>query len=145
MNVRVRLDHPRDSDLVISSFIRTHRYHAGQSARGNGDDYGSAPPIVPGHFTVFDDAAGTSIASGTAPFAGTYQPEQLLSSLNGKSVTGTWRLRVADTAIAQTGTIYCFQLEVARQVYACAGVSADLALAMTDAPDPVHRRQQPHL
>ncbi len=36
--------------------------------------------------TVFDDSAETSIATGTAPFTGTYQPANSLSVFNGQTV-----------------------------------------------------------
>jgi len=47
--------------------------------------------------TKLDDAAATAIGSGSAPFTGSYQPDEALSALNGKSTTGTWTLEVKDT------------------------------------------------
>ncbi len=46
--------------------------------------------------TVFDDQASTRIDFGTAPFTGSYRPFELLSTFNGKSPNGTWRLEILD-------------------------------------------------
>jgi len=139
VNARVRLNHSRDSDLVISLVHPDGTVITLADRRGgNGDNYGSGATSCSGTFTVFDDAASTSVAGGSAPFAGTYRPEQLLSALNGKSVTGTWKLRVADVRVPSTGTIYCFQLDITRQIFTCCtGTGADLRLVMTSAPNPV--------
>ena len=63
--------------------------------------------------TVLDDASGTSITAGAAPFTGTYRPTGQLSSLDGKTVDmpnpaapgqwapGVWTLRLLN---AKTGT-----------------------------------------
>ena len=72
--------------------------------------------------TVFDDSAGTAITGGVPPFAGAFRPEQALSSLNGKPSAGTWKLRVADDAVLDTGTIFCFQLQIVRRNFYCCGV-----------------------
>ena len=139
VNVRVRLNHTYDADLVLSLVHPDGTEISLANKRGSSsDNYGSGASDCSGIFTVFDDAASTAIASGTAPFAGSYKPDALLAPLNGKPVNGTWKLRVADTAASDTGTIYCFQLDITRQGFVCCtGASADLAIAMTDAPDPV--------
>jgi subtilisin-like proprotein convertase family protein len=63
--------------------------------------------------TVFDDAATTSINSGSAPFNGTFKPTQLLSALNGKNIKGTWTLRVTDSKNnGVTGTLVSWSLIV---------------------------------
>ena len=49
---------------------------------GSGDNYTD---------TVFDDNAATLITLGTAPFTGSFRPEQLLSTLNGQSGNGVWK------------------------------------------------------
>ena len=139
VKVRVRLNHTYDADLVL---LLVHpdgtEITLAHSRGSSGHNFGSGASDCSGTSTVFDDAASTAIVSGTAPFAGSYKPDALLSTLNGKSVNGTWKLRVTDTAGGDTGTIYCFQLDITRQGYACCtGASADLAIAMTDAPEPV--------
>ena len=55
--------------------------------------------------TRFDDEAGTAIASGAAPFSGTYRPDGLLSAFDGQSTMGTWTLRVTDSFRLDTGRL----------------------------------------
>jgi subtilisin-like proprotein convertase family protein len=45
--------------------------------------------------TTFDDSA-RAVAYGAAPYAGTYQPESLLSALNGSQAGGVWTLSIQD-------------------------------------------------
>ncbi|MEX0585800.1 MAG: SdrD B-like domain-containing protein, partial [Pirellulales bacterium] len=49
--------------------------------------------------TIFDDSATTSITGGTAPFTGTFQPEDRLSRLSGAPF-GTWALVIATDVVA---------------------------------------------
>ena len=71
VNVRVRLNHTRDSDLVISLVHPDGTVITLANKRGgNGNNYGSGATDCSGTFTVFDDAAGTSITSGSAPVCG---------------------------------------------------------------------------
>ena len=46
--------------------------------------------------TIFDDEATTPITSGSAPFAGSFQPEGSLSTLDGKDAQGTWTPEFTD-------------------------------------------------
>jgi subtilisin-like proprotein convertase family protein len=56
--------------------------------------------------TVFSDSASTPLSGGTAPYTGTFKPQDgLLASFNGKPVAGKWTLRVADMAAQDTGTL----------------------------------------
>jgi len=70
---------------------------------GSGDNYIN---------TVFNDSATTPIASGTAPFTGTFTPTGPLSAFNGQDPYGWWRLRVNDNAGGDTGHVgqYCVQI-----------------------------------
>lgn len=61
--------------------------------------------------TVFDDAAAASITAGTAPFTGSWRPEQPLSVLNGTSANGTWTLRIQDFATDDPGLLNSFNLK----------------------------------
>jgi subtilisin-like proprotein convertase family protein len=67
--------------------------------------------------TVFSDAAATPISAGTAPFTGTFQPEQPLSAFKGKSVTGNWTLTVKDRETPDVGTLHSWSLT--RKLYVC--------------------------
>jgi subtilisin-like proprotein convertase family protein len=66
--------------------------------------------------TVFDDAAGTSIAAGSAPFTGTFRPFGRLGVMVGKSANGLWRLRATDFVSFDTGTINEFTLNISTVV-----------------------------
>ncbi len=60
--------------------------------------------------TTFDDAAGTAITAGAAPFAGTFRPEGSLAAINGKAPNGTWRLEARDDTGGLVGTLRDFRL-----------------------------------
>lgn len=55
--------------------------------------------------TVFSDAASQPITAGSAPFTGTYRPEQALSAFDGHPVSGTWKLKVSDMQLGDTGVL----------------------------------------
>lgn len=124
LNVRVRLNHTYDGDLTLSLVHPdTTVITLVSGSGGSGNNFGSGAADCSGNFTVFDDDASTVISSGTAPFAGSYRPIQPLTALNGKSLTGTWKLRIADEAGDDTGTNFCFQLNNAppRLFVCCTG------------------------
>jgi subtilisin-like proprotein convertase family protein len=111
---KVHLTHTYDRDLRLSlvgpggtSVLLADR------RGGNGDGYGTSCSSL----TVFDDAAATPIGSGTAPFAGSFRPEQPLSVFTGMTtnVNGNWRLHVSDNEGLDVGTIQCWTLEVTPQ------------------------------
>lgn len=125
VNVRIRLNHTFDGDLVISLVAPDGTVVTLASARGSsGDNFGSGSNDCSGTPTVFDDAAATPISSGTAPFAGTFRPDGSLAALNGKAVNGNWRLRITDTASGDSGTLFCWSLEIMRASYECCGSPA---------------------
>ena len=55
--------------------------------------------------TIFDDDASTPISAGSAPFTGSYQPDQPLSTLSGKSINGNWVLHIYDNALNDQGVL----------------------------------------
>jgi subtilisin-like proprotein convertase family protein len=138
VNVRVRLNHTFDQDVVIeliSPSGTTVSLAANRdTALGGGDNYGTGPNNCSGTPTIFDDAAATQIGSGLPPFAGTFRPETPLSVLNGEPINGTWKLRVTDTATLDTGTIGCVTLEVVRQPYVCCGIAGTPIITSGGAP-----------
>ena len=93
--------------------------------------------------TTFDDAADTPIASGAAPFVGSFRPDQPLSAFNGKSGTnanGIWQLRATDGGRSDVGAIHCWSLFVTPTLSTDGGgecPGTDLALGMNSLPDPV--------
>lgn len=96
VTVTLNINHTWDSDLDV--FLIGP---GGQIAElttdngGLGDNYTG---------TVFDDAAATSITTGTAPFTGTYQPETPLSVFNGVNPNGNWTLQITDDLSGDVGT-----------------------------------------
>jgi Zn-dependent metalloprotease/subtilisin-like proprotein convertase family protein len=54
---------------------------------------------------------GTAIASGAAPFTGSFTPSQAFSSLTG-SANGTWSVRVTDQGSVDVGTLWKWTLEL---------------------------------
>ena len=123
VNVRIRLNHTFDADLdifLIGPDGTTVELSTDNG--GSGDNFGSGANDCTGTFTVFDDSAGTSITAGTAPFNGPFKPEGLLSAFNGKSINGTWKLQITDDLGGDVGTLFCWQLEIARRNFVCCGV-----------------------
>lgn len=63
--------------------------------------------------TYFEDDALTPIASGTAPFSGSFIPDQPLNTfLNvaGMSVNGTWKIQIDNGSLFSSGNGYLFGL-----------------------------------
>jgi subtilisin-like proprotein convertase family protein len=123
VNVKVRLNHTFDGDLVLSLVSPDGTVVPLANNRGgSGDNFGSGANDCSGTFTVFDQQAANTIASGVAPFAGTFRPDGNLGLFNGKQMNGTWKLRVADTGAADVGTVGCAQVEITQQNFFCCNV-----------------------
>jgi subtilisin-like proprotein convertase family protein len=104
VTVQVNLTYPSDGDLAIYLVSPAGRvielaYHNG----GSGQNYTS---------TIFADAGSTSIASGSAPFNGTYRPESPLSVFAGKNAKGTWWLVVEDDGRTGSGKLLSWSLSL---------------------------------
>lgn len=101
VDVNVRIDsvlHTWDSDL--SFYLQ--RNNIGVKII---DKVGSSGDNFIG--TILNDSASTPIASGVAPFTGTYQPSNSLTALNGNlGINGRyWRLLITDTVTGDTGVL----------------------------------------
>ena len=138
VNVRIRVDHTSDSNLAIllSSSGCACGVALSNNRGGSGDNYGTGTNDCAGTKTVFDDAAATPIAAGTAPFAGSFMPESGLSIFNGSTNNGTWSLTIVDSVNLDTGTIGCVELETTRQVFAAA-TSCSFTITVNDTQPPV--------
>jgi subtilisin-like proprotein convertase family protein len=68
---------------------------------GSGDDFTG---------TILDDEADTDITAGTAPFTGSFRPENPLSGFDGLLAGGDWTLEVFDDAGGDTGTLLEWEL-----------------------------------
>ena len=130
VNVRVRLNHTFDADVdmfLVAPDGTTVELSTDNG--GSGDNYGAGPNDCSGTFTVFDDSAATAITAGVAPFVGSFRPEQLLSTVNGKPSNGTWKLRVTDDEALLAGTVGCVQLEISRRRFLCCGAAGTPEIA----------------
>lgn len=112
LTVSQRITHSYDGDLLVS-LVAPDASAAVLSNRrgGSGDDFGSACAPDASR-TTFDDAAATAIASGTAPFLGSFKPDEALARFTGAVPNGTWKLRVSDRAASDTGSVQCWSLSV---------------------------------
>jgi uncharacterized repeat protein (TIGR01451 family) len=112
-----------------------------QDGGGLGANFGSG--CSPGSYTTFDDDATNSIAAGTAPFVGSFQPDEQLSSLlpvYGTNLNGIWQLSVVDEDPGDTATLQCWSLNLTPYVCSDGGgqcPGATLSLTMSASPDPV--------
>lgn len=104
VNVKVNLTHSyvADIDMKLIAPDGTEVILA-QDLGGSGDNYTN---------TIFDDAAAISITTGTAPFTGTYRPQQPLSVLNGKQALGNWTLHIIDDANTDGGNLLNWSVEL---------------------------------
>ena len=109
--VSLYLSHTRDQDLTNISLIGPDGTTVMLSAAngGSGQNYGSGTNDA--SRTTFDDAAATSITSGSAPFVGTFRPQSPLSAFIGNTnVNGNWRLHLADGYSGSVGTLRAWSL-----------------------------------
>jgi subtilisin-like proprotein convertase family protein len=97
VTVTVNVTHTFDGDLVFHLNSPAHAQVTLVEQRGSGGDNFTS--------TVFDDAAATSIAAGSAPFSGSFRPESPLSALIGTQAAGVWELVAIDGAQNDAGTI----------------------------------------
>jgi subtilisin-like proprotein convertase family protein len=103
-DIVVHLIGPDNTDVILAN-------HRG----GTGHDFTN---------TIFDDAAANPIASGTAPFTGSFIPDTPLAAFNGKLAAGAWRLFVVDSVAQDFGSIISWSL--------------DFTLAQTCAPHAIY-------
>jgi autotransporter-associated beta strand protein len=78
---------------------------------GTGNDYGAGEADA--DRTTFTDLALTSVVGGTAPYRGSFRPEQPLKvfrGMFGSDVNGTWILRISDNAGGTLGTLRAWSL-----------------------------------
>jgi subtilisin-like proprotein convertase family protein len=108
LNVRVTIYHTWDADLSI--MLIAPGYDSSDLSSGNG---GSGDNYIN---TVFDDEAAVSIINGTAPFTGSYRPEQPLSKFDSLPLTGSWVLKVRDNAAGDTGQLVSWCLLFTRYI-----------------------------
>jgi subtilisin family serine protease/subtilisin-like proprotein convertase family protein len=142
VNVRLNISHTFDSDLSIYLVGPDGTRVNLVTNRGGGGN----------HFTntTLDDEATRLVRNGTAPFLGSYRPEQPLSALDGKNARGVWTLNVLDGFGADIGTLNSWSLVVTGTAGAAslAGAATPLSARAVDAvaslpPPPVWMAERP--
>ncbi len=117
LSVSVRLDHPRDSDLALALVAPDGSTVALASHQGGaGGNFGSGSRNCTGTLTEFDDGGDVRVSASTPPFEGILRPEERLAHLYGKQARGRWALRITDDVPGKAGTLFCWQLDLSRNV-----------------------------
>jgi subtilisin-like proprotein convertase family protein len=104
VNVGITIPHTFTADLDI--FLTSP---SGTVVELSTDNGGSANDYID---TVFDQEATSPITTGSAPFTGSFVPEDDLSTLYGEFSAGIWTLSVTDDAGQDGGSIDDFTLEL---------------------------------
>lgn len=78
---------------------------------GSGDDFGNPADATCSQTTTFSMSASTSITTGTAPFIGSYTPEESFNNFNtGSNPNGIWKFIVCDDFAGDVGTLEYFEI-----------------------------------
>jgi subtilisin family serine protease/subtilisin-like proprotein convertase family protein len=106
IDVKLNITHPADGELIITLYapdFSTVRLVTNRG--GTGANFTN---------TVLDDEASQAISAGSAPFNGSYRPEQALSAFDGKNASGTWYLVIVDTnPNSNAGTLNSWSITIA--------------------------------
>ncbi len=105
VNVKVNITHSwvRDIKLVLVSPAGTRVVLSNNQGADFAENYTN---------TVFDEEATNSIIGATAPFTGSFIPEENLSAIYGEMSAGNWRLEVTDLFDGNGGSLVEFTLEL---------------------------------
>lgn len=109
VDVNVRIDtvlHTWDADLTFNLRRGSANVNFIDQVGGSGDNFIG---------TVLNDSAATPIASGVAPFTGTFRPSSPLTALNGQPVNGSWVLQITDVAAGDSGVLKAWCIQVTYQ------------------------------
>ena len=101
--VCVNLTHTYDADLTISLVSPNGAIAIlADAAGGDGDNFQT---------TCFEWDAPNSVNSGNAPFNGTFKPTEEMGIVNnGQNPNGQWKLRIADNAGGDDGTLISWSI-----------------------------------
>ncbi len=102
LDVRLNITHTFDGDLFIHLISPLgHDIVLSANRGGAGNDFQD---------TLFDDEAAEPISGGSAPFAGSFQPDSPLAQVDGIDAFGAWQLWVEDQAFFDEGTLHSWSL-----------------------------------
>lgn len=106
VTVCVNINHTWDSDLIIHLMSPDGtEINLVSNIGGDGDNFAT---------TCFNQSAGMSVTSGSAPFNGTFKPQETLGNLNnGQNGNGVWKLRIQDTYAADAGIVNSWSITFA--------------------------------
>lgn len=108
-SVCMDITHTYDSDLDVQLESPDGTTVMLFSGIGGGDDNFTG--------TCLSDDATASIATGTAPFTGTFIPMDILGNVNnGQNGNGVWKLKITDTYGADAGTVISWSITFASHV-----------------------------
>ncbi len=79
--------------------------------------------------TTLDDEAVTPIASGVAPFNGSFIPAEALAGADGFNALGIWELYIFDDAAGDTGYVHCVSLNISYDIILSVELSSFTAVA----------------
>ena len=121
--VLINITHPFDSDLTLTLTAPDGTtVLLAQGVGGSGDNFTT---------TRFSDGGATSINAGTAPFTGTFRPQQALSLFKDANIFGAWKLTINDVKDFDAGQLVSWTLEFQRRFF---GVSDKNGWALVDLP-----------
>ncbi len=104
VDVQIGIAHTSDTDLdVVLISPSGTEVELFSDVGGFGDNFTD---------TLLDDEAAASIVTGSAPFTGSWRPEQPLSMIDGEDPNGIWRLRITDDQAGDVGTLLYWELRI---------------------------------
>ncbi|MGE6269135.1 cadherin domain-containing protein [Aeromonas media] len=125
LSLGFNIQHSYDSDLVISLIAPDDSSIMLVYQRGASGDNFIDTVIAPG---------GSALADGSAPFTGTFTPEQAFSNLTG-GARGVWTLRIADEAQADVGYLQGWNIQFTDYSGSMGPTSIDAALPVITSAD----------
>lgn len=105
VNVTLNITHTWNADMDVRLIAPdgTTSIFLFQDIGGSSDNFTN---------TVLDDEATTPISSGSAPYTGSFQPQESLSLFDGLQSIGTWTLEITDDANGDSGTLIDWTLQL---------------------------------